>query len=59
MCEMLQYGGSKCRNVSFFQPRDFRSYVRLEDDSNLMNQLISKWGVFEPTLLLRFQTIET
>ena len=35
----------------FFQPRDdFRSYVNLGKSHNLMNDSITKWRVFEPTL---------
>ena len=37
--------------MSFFQPRDdFRSYVNLEKSHNLINDSITNWRVFEPTL---------
>ena len=46
----------KCR---FFQPRDdFRSYVNLGKSNNLINESITKWRVFEPSLHLGFQTVE-
>ena len=35
----------------FFQPRDyFRSYVNLGKSHNLINDSITKWRIFEPTL---------
>ena len=35
----------------FFQPKDdFRSYVNLGKCPNLINDSITKWWVFEPTL---------
>ena len=39
--------------MSFFQPRDdfrTRSYVNLGKSHNLINDSITKWRVFEPTL---------
>ena len=38
--------------MSFFysQEDDFRSYVNLEKSHNLINDSITKWRVFEPTL---------
>ena len=37
--------------MSFFQPRDdLRSYVNVGKSHNLINDSITKWRVFEPTL---------
>ena len=45
--------------MSFFQPRDnYRSYVSLGKSHNLINDSITKWQVFEPTLHWGFQTVE-
>ena len=56
---MLWYGGTRCRNVIFFQPRDdLRSYVNVGKSHNLINDSITKWQVFEPTLHWGFQTVE-
>ena len=47
----------KC--LDCLQPRDdFKSYVNLVENNNLINNLIIKWRVFEPTLHPGFQTIE-
>ena len=37
---------------------DFGSYVNLGEKKNMINELIIKWRVFEPSLHLRFQTVE-
>ena len=43
----------------FFQPRDdFRSYVNPRKSHNLINDSITKWRIFEPTLYWGFQTVE-
>ena len=37
--------------MSFFQPRyDLRSYVNVGKSHKLINDSITKWRVFEPTL---------
>ena len=58
-CNNIEVLNAKCRNVSFFQPRDdLRSYVNCGKSNNLINESITKWRVFEPTLHWGSQTIE-